>query len=102
MPVGNGSLWCWRSASGQYYENCIGNDIMTYRWGGLIFAAGILTACVSDLALDAVYLKHSQTGKEVKCGPFPIEVGFLASDKERQRCVNFFKDLGYVRIPAPK
>ncbi len=74
---------------------------MTCMWGGLILAGGILTAC-SDLALDAVYLKHSQTGKEVKCGPFPIEVGFLASDKERQRCVNFFKDRGYVRIPAPK
>ena len=79
-----------------------GTDVMTSRWGGLILAAGLLTACASDLALDAVYLKHSQTGKEVKCGPFPIEVGFLVSDKERQRCVNFFKDRGYVPIPSPK
>ncbi len=75
---------------------------MTFRWGGLILAAGMLTACASDLALDAVYLKHSQTGKEVKCGPFPIEVGFLVSDKERRRCVKFFKDRGYVQIPSPK
>ncbi len=75
---------------------------MTSRWGGLILAAGFLTACASDLALDAVYLKHSQTGKEVKCGPFPIEVGILVSDKERRRCVKFFEDIGYVRIPTPK
>ena len=75
---------------------------MTSRWSGLFLAVGLLTACTSDLALDAVYLKHSQSGKEVKCGPFPIEVGFLVSDKERQRCVNFFTDRGYVRIPAPK
>ncbi len=75
---------------------------MTSRWGGLILAAGFLTACASDLALDAVHLKHSQTGKEVKCGPYPIDVGLLVSDKERQRCVNFFKDRGYVRIPSPE
>ena len=75
---------------------------MTFRWGGLILAAGFLTACAPDLALDAVYLKHSQTGKEVKCGPYPIDVGFLVSDKERRRCVNFFKDGGYVQIPSPK
>lgn len=75
---------------------------MTIRWGGLFLAAGFLTACASDLALDAVYLKHGQTGKEVKCGPYPIEVGFLVSDKERQRCVSFFEDRGYVRAPAAK
>ncbi len=74
---------------------------MTSRWVGLIWAAGVLTACASDLALDAVYLQHSQTGEVVKCGPYPIEVGFLMSENERRRCVNSFKDRGYVRIPAP-
>lgn len=64
----------------------------------LVAVAFALAAC---LRIEAVRLKHPETGHVVQCGPY---TGMTAADKAatviiQRGCVQDFKEQGYVRIP---
>lgn len=49
----------------------------------------------------AVYLKHPVTGEAVTCGPYPQGISSWASARREAKCVDDFKEQGYLRVPSP-
>jgi hypothetical protein len=62
----------------------------------LVAAAAGLAAC----ATDAVILRHSSTGRTVRCGPFPTFPQGTAQAYQKERdCVADYQRQGYERVP---
>ncbi len=58
-----------------------------------LFAAGCSTA--------PVYLKHTQSGQIVQCGPFPTGgVQAAAGALHENQCITDYQRQGYERVPS--
>jgi len=56
----------------------------------LIGALTLLTGCT-----DAVLLRHPDTGKTVKCGPYTMSGGVVARERG---CIEDYQRQGYKRV----
>ena len=70
-------------------------------FAGLVLAAIALAGC-QPFVTAPVFLKHSQTGRVVVCGPYryrdqsAIMVAF-----QEQQCITDYQRQGYDRVPGP-
>lgn len=55
-----------------------------------------LAACT-----EPVYLRHSESGDVIQCGPYEKE-GSGAHALQEAQCINDYKEQGYVRVPGPQ
>lgn len=61
----------------------------------------LLAACQ---LVETVYLRHSQTGRIVQCGPYQgvgPQVGAVNVAQQRG-CIKDYRVQGYLRVPRPK
>ncbi len=72
--------------------------IALIKTAALIGVAFALAACAR---IEAVTLKHPETGHIVQCGPYTGLTGYTYSGAVMQQrgCVVDYKDQGYVRVP---
>ncbi len=72
--------------------------IALIKTAALIGIAFALAAC---LRIEAVRLKHPETGHVVQCGPYTgmTEADFAGTVIIQRGCVRDFKEQGYVRVP---
>ena len=68
------------------------------KYGVLMVIALGLAACTTT----PVHLKHQETGKVVQCGPFRQggPTGAVAAAMHEAKCIDDFKEQGYVRVPS--
>lgn len=60
-----------------------------------LFAAGCST--------DPVYLKHSESGQIVQCGPFSsMGLRATAAALHENQCIADYQRQGYERVPSPQ
>lgn len=67
-----------------------------------LVAVVVLGAC-GTVQSDPVYLRHTETGEIVRCGPYStlgVNRALAAAEFERN-CVADYREQGYLRVPAP-
>ncbi len=72
--------------------------ITLIKTAALICVAFALAACAR---IEAVRLKHPETGHIVQCGPYTGLTDYTYSGAviSQRGCVEDYKDQGYVRVP---
>ena len=66
-----------------------------------LFAVPVLLVISACMKIDAVVLKHPETGEIVQCGPYSGLSGnnFAATALIQRGCIEDYKEQGYQRAP---
>lgn len=65
-------------------------------------AVAVIALTLAGCTTAPIYLKHTETGRVVECGPYfySAAVSVAAAVREAQ-CIEDYKEQGYHRVPAP-
>ena len=71
------------------------------RWWYAPVAAVVIAVALAGCTTAPIYLKHTETGRVVECGPYfySAAVSVAAALREAQ-CIEDYKQQGYRRGPA--
>lgn len=68
------------------------------RWLAALLLVSVLAGC----STAPVYLKHTETGQVVQCGPYPTGgIQAAAGAFHENQCITDYQRQGYERVPSP-